>query len=246
LRYENLQVLEKMDEGFSRELNMHLTDVWLDFGDQFQDHFAINHDRIMKSHRLQEQLEQVMQSNEWWEFENLSKVEVFPRSFAEKAEGIRERMKDLNCGFDVRTLLKSKPFCACSFRLTQMDEWENLPQILQDTVNEGRNAYRRTVQMLAEPLAKILQDMAGKEKDPDLLKSIKWLGEVVSKNQALPLLGNTEIRLLAEALRALPASIVLKAAPPAEPGAINREELKIKLNDWLDGLPNEPVLLNLV
>jgi hypothetical protein len=225
---------------------MQLTDVWLDFGDQFQDYFAVNHDRIMKSHHLQEQLEEVMQSNEWWEFENLSKAEVFPRIYAEKAQMIRERMKDLNCGFDVRTLLKAKPFCACSFRLTQMDEWEDLPQILQDTVNEGRNSYRRTIQMLKEPLVKILQDMAKKEKDADILKSINWLGEVVSKNQALPLLGNTEIRILAEALQELPASIILKIKTPDEPAAVNREELKIRLNDWLDSLPNEPVLLNLV
>jgi DNA polymerase III sliding clamp (beta) subunit (PCNA family) len=88
--------------------------------------------------------------------------------------------------------------------------------------------------------------MAKKEKDADILKSINWLSEVVSKNQALPLLGNTEIRILAEALQELPASIVLKVKTPDEPAAVNREELKIKLNDWLDGLPNEPVLLNLV
>ncbi len=246
LRYENLNVLEKMDLGFSRELNLQLTDVWLDFGDQFQDYFAINHDRIMKSHHLQELLEQVLQSNEWWEFENLSRSQVFPRSFAEKAKKIREKMKDLNCGFDVRTLLRAKPFCACSFRLTQMEEWGKLPQILQDTIGEGRNSYRRTIQMLREPLGKILQSMAKKEKDPDILKSIAWLGEVLAKNQPLPLLGNTEIRILGDALQELPASIVLKIKPPEEDGAVDREELKIKLNDWLDGLPNEPVLLNLV
>jgi hypothetical protein len=246
LRYQNLQVLEQMDFGFSKELNLTLTETWMDFGEQFQDHFALNHDRVMKSHHLQETLEEIMQSNEWWEFENLSKLPVFPQAHFEKAKKIREKMKDLNCGFDVRTLLRAKPFCACSFRLTQMQEWEKLPQVLQETVGAGRESYRGAIRMLREPLLKILEGLAKKETDEDIVKSINWLGEVLSKNQPLPLLGNTEIRVLEKALKKLPASTVLKVKPPEEKGAVNREELKIKLNEWLDNLPNEPVLLNLV
>jgi hypothetical protein len=246
LRYENLQVLGKMEGGFSRELNLQLTDVWLDFGDHFQDHFALNHDRVMRSHHLQEMLEEVMQSNEWWEFENLSRVNIFPQTYVEKTRQIREKMKDLNCGFDVRTLLRIKPFCACSFRLNQITDWEDLPRSLKAAVDEGRNSYRRTIQLLREPLAKILGDQAKKEKEQDILKSINWLIDVLSKNQPLPLLGNTEIRILAEALNEMPASTILKVKLPEETGPVDREELKNKLNEWVDGLPNEPVLLNLV
>ncbi len=246
LRYKNLQVLDQMDSGFSKELNLSLSEAWMDFGEQFQDHFALNHDRIMKSHHLQEMLEEILQSNEWWEFENLSKVTIFPQIYVEKAQKIRERMKDLNCGFDIRALLKAKPFCACSFRLTEMQEWEELPRTLRDVVDQGRNSYRRTVQLLSEPLVKILLDLAKKEKDQEILKSTQWLAEVLSKNQALPLLGNTEIRILTDALNKMPASTILKVKPPDEKGAVNREELKIRLNEWLDNLPNEPVLLNLV
>lgn len=246
LRYENLRTIEKMDEGFSRELNLRLTDSWLDFGDHFQDHFAMNHDRVMRSHHLQETLEQVMQSNEWWEFDSLSKVNIFPQTYLEKAHDLREKMKDLNCGFDVRALLRSKPFCACSFRLSEMREWEDLPQTLKNTINEGRNSYRRTIHLLREPLAKILREKSLKEKDANIVKSITWLCDVLSNNQQLPLLGNTEIRVLAEALNEMPASTILEVKMPPETGPVDREELKNKLQDWVDGLPNEPVLLNLV
>jgi hypothetical protein len=246
LRYENFKVLDQMDKSVTRELNLHLSDVWMEFGDHFQDHFALNHDRVMKSHHLQEMLEEVMQSNEWWEFDNLSKLPVFPQVYIDRVRKMRERMKDLNCSFDVRNLLRAKPFCACSFRLTQIQDWEDLPLNLADTIAEGRSAYRRTIGLLRGPLVKILQERANKEKESELLKSVEWLTEVLEKNQALPLLGNTEIRILADALSELPPSIVLSVQPPADAVAVNRAELKNRLNEWLDGLPNEPVLLNLV
>lgn len=246
LRYENLQTIQKMDAGFSRELNMRLTDSWLDFGDNFQDHFAMNHDRVMRSHHLQESLEEVMQSNEWWEFNNLSKVNIFPQIYADKVQDLREKVKDLGCAYDVRSLLRSKPFCACSFRLTEMRDWENLPKTLLSVVNEGRNSYRRTIHLLREPLVNILGERARKEKDEMLLKSINWLRDVLANGQQLPLLGNTEIRVLAEALNEMPASAILQVKLPSETGPVDRQELKNKLNEWVDGLPNEPVLLNLV
>ncbi len=235
-----------MDAGFSRELNLSLSEAWLDFGDQFQDHFALSHDRVMKSHHLQEVLEEVIQSNEWWEFDNLSKVTIFPQTYADRAKQIREKMKDLNCSFDVRALLKAKPFCACSFRLAEIGEWETLPKALQDVISEGRNSYRRTIQLLREPLVKVLRELARKEKDADTLKSIEWLAGVLSNGQALPLLGNTEIRILSDALSEIPASTILQVKVPEEKGPVDREELKSKINQWLDDLPNEPVLLNLV
>jgi hypothetical protein len=246
LRYQNLNILEEMDAGFSRELNLSLSEAWLDFGEQFQDHFALSHDRVMRSHHLQEVLEEVVQSNEWWEFDNLSKVTIFPQTYSDRAKKIREKMKDLNCSFDVRTLLKAKPFCACSFRLTEIGEWETLPKALQETISEGRNSYRRTIQLLREPLVGVLRGLAKKEKETDTLKSIEWLADVLSKGQALPLLGNTEIRILTDALNEIPASTILQVKVPQEKGTVNREELKTRLNQWLDDLPNEPVLLNLV
>jgi hypothetical protein len=99
--------------------------------------------------------------------------------------------------------------------------------------------------LLREPLVKVLRDLAKKEK-ADTLKSIEWLTDVLSKGQALPLLGNTEIRILTDALNEIPASTILQVKVPQEKGSVNREELKTRLNQWLDDLPNEPVLLNLV
>lgn len=246
LRNELHLILDRMEFGSNDSLNQRLQANWQEFKVQYSDNYAVNHDRIMKSHHLQEQVGDIMQSNEWWEFENLSRIPVFQHTHWDRARQMREKLRDLNCSFEVREIVKSKPICACSFRLSEFSEWEEMPIALRDIVNQGRVSYRRALNYLKKDLVPVLEEMARAEGDKSFADSTAWLAKVLASGSTLPLLGNTELRALELALTKLPASATVKLTAPASPGEVNADELREQLNTWLDDLPNEPVLVNLL
>jgi len=76
----------------------------------------------MKSHHLQAQFDEILQSDEWWEFENLSRLTVFQQVHRQEVQKIRRQFRELDCRFDVREMLKTHPFGACSFNLAKIEE----------------------------------------------------------------------------------------------------------------------------
>ena len=103
-------------------LNREMENLWQTFRPRFAEHFALQHDLIMKSHHLQAQFDEILQSDEWWEFENLSRLTVFQQVHRQEVQKIRRQFRELDCRFDVREMLKTHPFCACSFNLAKIEE----------------------------------------------------------------------------------------------------------------------------
>ncbi len=160
LREKILELLEENYHQPSLAMNRELENLWQEFLTKYSDHFAFNHDFIMKSHHLQENFDEIMRSDAWWEFESLSRFEIFRPAFWEEAKKNCRQFKELDCHFDVREILNKHPFCACSFNLSQINEWEKLPETLRKNIDQGRTSYRRTLQMLDEDLTPILDEIS--------------------------------------------------------------------------------------
>lgn len=105
-----------------------------------------------------------MRSDAWWEFESLSKFEIFRPAFWEGAQKNCRQFKESDCHFNVREMLNKHPFCACSFNLSQINEWEKLPETLRENINQGRTSYGQTLQMPGEDLTSMLDEIS-KEDD---------------------------------------------------------------------------------
>jgi hypothetical protein len=245
LRVKLLDILDQVAESPSELLNRELESTWQSFFSQFSEHFAIKHDLIMKSHLLQEKFDQVMRSDEWWEFENLSHLPIFHPYFWDEAQRLCRQFKELDCGFDVKEMLKSHPFCACSFSLSQIAQWESLPARLTETIDKGRRSYRRTLMIMKQTLITLLQDFINASYDTEFNIAASNLITILDEKEVFRLLSNPELIILNKVLQFMPNSPMLQVTLPHDIGFQSREELQAQLNEWVIQLPSDPCLLKI-
>ncbi|HEX9961966.1 MAG TPA: DUF6079 family protein [Pyrinomonadaceae bacterium] len=245
LRAKLLEFIREMAIAPSEILNRELERMWLLFHEAFVEHFAIKHDTVMKSHHLLESYDEMMRSDEWWEFENLSSLSIFQKNHWQKAQKICRRFKELDCRSDVRQMLQEHPFCACPFRLSQMKEWENLPRILAETVNQGRRSYRKTLKILSQTLVPLLEYFGDQTKEVEYAEAALKLADIFKEDGEIPLLSTAELIILEKTVKAMPASPLLQIGFPPENGFLSREDLRRQMTEWLDELPSEPVLVKI-
>ena len=245
LRGQIYAVMTKIKSEPSEASNTELGRLWQEFHGKFSEFFNLKHYAIMKSHLLQEKFDEILRSDEWWEFENLSAFPIFQKAGWKKARKISARLKEMNCPFDLPELLKTQPFCGCSFRLSQIEEWESLPRKLAETVAASRAGYRKTLSILGTKLTPILESLQQKIPDVELMEAARKLAGIFKNNREIPLLDNTELDVLRKAVEIISESPYLQTAFPTESGFLSRDELQYRLTEWLDELPGDPVLLKI-
>ena len=242
-RAQLMRLIEDSYANPNKKLNEELDGLWSDFHSAFSEHFTVKHDSVMKSHYLQDKFKEILESDEWWEFVNLSRLTIFQKTYWKEARRIHRQVKDLNCRFDVAEMLKTQPFCACSFNLAQIWEWENLPSALEEIITRGRRSYRKILQMLSQTIVASIENFAAEHNDEEFLNAAVNLIEIFKDNREIPLLTNHELIILQRIFESLPTSPLVSVKPPAEESFLSGEELRFQVNDWLDNLPSEPVLL---
>jgi hypothetical protein len=243
LREKLFEILEETTINPSQLTNREMENVWQMFHSRFTEQFAASHDLMMKSHHLQEQFDEIMRSNEWWEFENLSKLPVFPQVYRREVDQICRKFKELDCLFNVREMLKTHPFCACSFNLAEMDGWTNLPQKLQETIEKGRTSYRKILLTLKDTLVQLISHFGNRPMDEEYKTAVKHLVEIFTRSAEIPLFNNSELVILQKSFENLPTSLLLKTTFPPTADYIRRSDLKDQVSRWLDELPDDPVML---
>lgn len=242
------RLLRVVDENYynpSETLNNEMGSLWRSFQAAFSDYFAVSHDTVMKSHYLQEKFEEILQSDDWWAFENLSRIPVFQQSFWNKAQNICRRFRQLDCKFQVREMLKTHPFCACSFNLSQIDEWERLPQLLTQTIDQGLASYRRSLLLLKQTLIPMLDQFAETVKDPQFVGVATNLSKVLQEGKGLSKFSNIELAVFQKIFETLNTVPLVDVIMPESGEYTGREELREKVNRWVDELPGDPVLVKI-
>lgn len=240
-----LDLLEKSVENPRASLNLEVENTWKEFHAGFTEYFAIKHDTVMKSHYLQEKLDEIMRSDEWWEFENLSNLPVFQQKHWQEARRLYRQIRELDCQFNVREMLENHPSCACSFRLSQKNEWEHLPEHLRQIVEKGRTDYRKTLALLGSVLAPLLTNFADNERSEEYANAAVNLVKVLASEDLERALTNAELIVLGKVFQSIPTIPLLQVKFPMDEGFSSREELRLKLTEWLDKLPDEPCLLKI-
>lgn len=244
-REQLFQIIETGNTNPSESLNRELDNVWEAFHKEYTDFFAVRHDSIMKSHLLQEKFDEILRSDQWWEFENLSKLSVFQQNFWKDSQKLCRQLKQLDCRYDVRKMLKTHPFCACSFNPEKVAEWEKLPQKLWEVLNKGRISYRKNLLMLRDTLLPLLDQFKSKNIDEEFIRATNSLIKILTETKELTVLSNSELVVLDKIFSALPTSPLLTLKVPGVNDFMKREEMRNKVNNWFDELPNDPVLLKI-
>jgi hypothetical protein len=205
IEYFREKLLEIFDKSYlnpTESQNREVENLWHNFHNRFTEHFAVKHDSVMKSHHLQERFDEIQRSDELWEFESLSRFAVFPDNNWKKAQKMCRRFKDLDCRFDVREMLKTHPFCACSFSLEQIRDWEKLPEHLTETIRQGRENYRKVLQMLAETIVPQIKQFAAQNNVGEFVDDVTHLIEILQSGGKIPLLTNGELIILQKVFEA--------------------------------------------
>ena len=199
IEYFRDKLLKIIDESYknpSETLNREMENLWQTFHTRYSEHFSIKHDTIMKSHHLQEKFDEILRSDEWWEFENLAHLPVFSQNYWKQAQKICRRFKELNCRFDVREMLKTHPFCACSFNLSKIRSWEKLPSILEKIIDEGRESYRNNLHSMTVDLVPLIEQFLSQNRDNEFAEAALGLIKILERREDAQFLENNQLIIL--------------------------------------------------
>jgi hypothetical protein len=246
LREQVLNYLERHETAFDSAAQEQLNETWHRFREHYTAFYAVRHDAVLFAADRQPQLEKLFQSQEWTEFVELSELKVFHPRFRIKAEKLRARAEQPKCEFDVRSLLRERPVCACGFRLIESERLENLPADLRQIAFDGLAAYRQTLAGLGAAFAVALEDAAQNAISAEIALSAAKLSDYFIRGEPLPPFEHADIEAVKGALAEIQTT-ALTVSQPRTTGnvAVTREDLRVQFNNWLDSLPNQPFLVKL-
>jgi hypothetical protein len=150
----------------------------------------------MRSHYLQEKFDEIRRSDRWWEFENLASLPVVESRYLKNARSVFRELRQLDCRFNIREMLKIHPFCACSFSLDRTEYWENLPQVLSDTIDTGLESYYRTLKALGATIRPKLKDVTDSAADPETADAARSLAEMVDGSREFGEFSTKQLQIL--------------------------------------------------
>ena len=206
-REKLFRIIGESNANPNETLNREIENLWKTFHAGFTEHFAGSHDSVMNSQHLQERFDEIFRGDRWWEFENLSGLPNFRQTYWKDAQEIRRRIAELDCRFDVREMLKTHPFCACSFSLAKIREWEKLPDELEKIISRGLESFRESLAMSSQRLIPLVEKFSAKYKDGELSEAALHLTRMLKNGfEEIPLLTAGEMIVLQKIFADLPAS----------------------------------------
>lgn len=218
-----------------------------EFSTLYGEHYAAAHDKTVGAHESRTLLHSLRRGERWREFESLSKLPVVSSQVWRQAEELLRLADGGRCDLPVRRMLEGQPSCACRFRLSQASELEELPQEIEALMERGLAVYRRTLLMLGANIAISLDALARRAEDEEEARRARALSSAFAQNHVPEKLARGDVRLIERALLRMPAPPPVKVvAPNGDAGLLTREELKARFVQWLDELPEQPVLIELV
>ncbi len=246
-RRELLAIAEDPNSLLDDERRERFGRLWLEFHARYVEHYAAIHDKTMGSREDLEALRRLRRGDRWREFEALARLPVVSAHVWRQAEGLLRRADGARCELPVRQLLETQSSCACSFRLARAAEYELLPLELEELMKHGLKVYRRTLSMLGGHLAIALDALARREEDVEAARRARFLSTAFAQGNTPERFSRHDVRLVERALQRTAAPPPVRVASPVgEVGLLTRDELRSRFQQWLDELPERPVLIEVV
>ena len=180
--------------------NRELSYLWIKFRRDFADHFAAKHDAVMRSHALHARYNAIVRSDDWWEFENLSRIPFLQSRAADEVRSICRRLEEVDCRFAAREALEVRPFCRCSFGLAHESDWEHLPERLAGALETAIRSYHATLVAERETVVPLLETFERKTSDEVATTAAALILKSIKNGGDLPRLSSVELQVLQKAL----------------------------------------------
>ena len=245
-RRELLSIADGVNNFLDAARRARFDRLWREFRARYAEHYAAEHDKTVGA-GADEGLRELLRGERWREFESLSRLPVVSTKVWRQAEELARDAAAARCDLPVRQLLESRPSCACRFRLGAARELERLPAELEAMAGRGLEVYRRTLLMLGGHLAIALDALARKGSEGDDGLRARSLSTSFAQGRLPERLARADVRLIERALGRMAAPPPVRVtAPNGDAGLLTREELRARFEQWLDELPEQPVLIEVV
>lgn len=246
-RRELLRIAEDVHSLFDRDSTSRFDLLWREFQARYVEHYARLHDETVGAARDRRPVDEILRSPEWREFEALSELSILNTRYREEAMRLVECARWRSCTLPVRQLLMERPSCDCIFRLARAASLKRLPEELRETIEFGRAAARRTLALMAAPLAAALDAFAQSEESEETRNRAFALAEAFALGHPPENFSHADASLIEQVLLRVASSSPVRVRPPVETyGLVTREDLRARLNQWLDELPDQPALVEAV
>ncbi len=176
--------------------NRELGYLWIKFQRDFADHFVLRHDAIMRSHSLQASYDEILRSDEWWEFENLARISLFDPRPAAAILDIQRQFGELDCNFPLREALQERPFCRCSFGIASERKWTALPETLVAAVQQALRGYREALFNEQKTIIPLLKKIESESSDKIASSAATLLIDSLRKGDELPKFSLIQLHVL--------------------------------------------------
>jgi hypothetical protein len=246
-RRELLNIAQDSNNFLDAEQRERFERLWREFRARYSEHYVSVHDKTVSGPEVRESLQNLKRGERWREFESLARLPVVSSQVWRQAEVLVRLAEGSRCELDARRLLAGQPACACRFRLSRAAELSELPQELEALMERGLAVYRRTLLMLGTTLAISLDALARRETDEEATRRARTLSTAFAQGRLPEKFTRRDVRLIERALRRMPAPPPVKVvAPNGDSGLLTRGELRARFEQWLDELPEQPVLIEVV
>ncbi|MBP6003113.1 MAG: ATP-binding protein [Pyrinomonadaceae bacterium] len=187
--------------------NIDLNNLWTKFKKIYAEFYVDRHDSAVVSPYLREKLAEIMKTDLWWEFENLSDIDGFDGSFRTESKRIIQKIRQLDCRRNTLNMIADVPTCGCPFSIGEIRAIEALPEDLWHVVTRGLSSYRATLHDLEPQLHAALKSIVAHEKSDRIRQAYTDLTAYLGKEQELRRLSGAEIRLIRRAFRTIDAAV---------------------------------------
>jgi hypothetical protein len=211
---------------------------WAKFHRMFTETFVSAHDSVMCSHQLQSRVEEVLRSDDWWEFQNLVSGRGHQNADGDLVFRLVAMSRDLGCSAETSELLKTQPFCECAFSISRAAEWASLPETLEAALVNALNSLKAQLAENRKDLVAEITSRAAVNDDPAVKDAAVALTSALGN-------GSFPLRFPADQLTLLRESI--KAARQHDQSSLNADDGLDTVEDWFssEGLKEEqPLAVN--
>ncbi|MEQ1643327.1 MAG: hypothetical protein ABL959_07805 [Pyrinomonadaceae bacterium] len=136
-------ILEAIDPGrfWANASDLkHVEDLWQKFLGLYGDYYSERHDAVMLRSSASEGLREVLASSEWSAFECLYRIPWADQRYIARSRGLIREMRQLKCDAKLVDILAERPYCSCSYTLSDHARLSDLPEQLRSTISLGLSA----------------------------------------------------------------------------------------------------------
>jgi len=243
-RRELMEIASDVHSLLSIDSNRRFDVLWKEFRTRYADHYSRLHETTVGGSIDHGALNSLLNSADWHSFRSLSALSIVNKGYWEEAKRLLDTAIRTRCDLPVRRLLEKEPYCACGFRLARSRSLSQLVSTLNEIMQQGISAHLQTLALWGRNLAHALNVIAEQQtNDAARDEALRLAASLAQGNNDFEYC-QKDIDLIEQALRSGGVPPIRIEVPAEVSGLLTREELRARLTQWIDTLPDYPALVD--